>query len=272
MESGYYALRISIRAILLRGCSHKTQTRAISDSILLHFLYLEEDVPKILNLKGITTSISIPFLLILLFLIPRIAPAEDRPRVMFMIAEQNIGDKIFTYWWSRYSRHVAIVTPHTAIVAGETGIERQTDIQHQRFDFSVGETILKEEFLNTGFDVIDIASVSDKIKVSEAYGVLDIAKQATLELGKDVSADIVITGKIIARRGPTDTGSNVGTYMADITATAFRVKDGLVLASGRESGVARHISEITGGSQAIERASQKLAKKMIEQMNTKLGK
>ena len=229
-------------------------------------------MPKMRNLKSITTRISIPFLLILIFLSPRMATAEDRPRVMFMVAEQNIGDKIFTYWWRRYSRHVAVVTPFIGVIANETGIERQTDIQHQRFDFSVGETILKEEFLNTGFDVIDIASVSDKIKVSEAYGVLDIAKQATLELGKDVGADIVVTGKIIARRGPIDTGSNVGTYMADITATAFRVKDGLVLASGRENGVARNISEITGGSQAIERASQKLAKKMIEQMNTKLGK
>ena len=224
------------------------------------------------NLKSITTRISIPFLFILLLLPPRIVYSEDRPRVMFMIAEQNIGDEISTYWWSRYSRHVAVVTPFTGVIASETGVERQTDIQHQRFDLSVGETILKEEFLNTGFDVIDIASVSDKIKVSEAYKVLDITKDATLELGKNVNADIVVIGKIIARRGPADTGSNVGTYMADITATAFQVKDGLVLASGRENGAARHISEITGGNQAIERASQKLAKKMIEQMNTKLGK
>ena len=191
------------------------------------------------NFNGTTTRVSISFLFILLLLAPRIVFSEDRPRVMFMIAEQNIGDKIFTYWWSRYSRHVAVVTPFTGvIIANETGIERQTDIQHQRFDLSVGETILKEEFLNAGFDVIDIASVSDKIKVSEAYKVMDLAKDATLELGKDVGADIVITGKIIARRGPTNTGSNVGTYMADITATAFRVKDGLVLASGRENGVA----------------------------------
>jgi len=224
------------------------------------------------NLKSITTRIFIPFLFILLFLPPRIGYSEDRPRVMFMIAEQNIGDKIFTYWWSRYSRHGAVVTPFTSVIASETGVERQTDIQHQRFDLSVGETILKEEFLNTGFDVIDIASVSDKIKVSEAYKVLDITKDATLELGKDVNADIVVIGKIIAKRGPTATGGNVGTYMADITVTAFQVKDGLVLASGRANDVARHISDITGGNQAIERASQKLAKKMIEQMNTKLGK
>ena len=222
-----------------------------------------------LNLKGVTTKVSI-FLFILFALSPRVAFSEDRPKVMFMIAEQNIGDKVFTYWWSRYSSNVAVVTPFTGIVASETGVVRQTDIQHQRFDLSVGEAILKEEFLNTGFDVIDVASVSDKIKVSEAYKVMDLAKDTTLEIGKDVGADIIVTGKIIAKRGPINTGSNVGTYMADITATAFRVKDGLVLASGRANDVARHVSEITGGSQAIERASQKLAKKMVEQMNAKL--
>lgn len=203
---------------------------------------------------------------------PRIASSEDRPKVMFMIAEQNIGDKVPVYWWSYFSSQVGVITPFSAIVGGGTGVVRQTDIRHQRFDLSVGETILKEEFLNKGFDVIDIASVSDKIKVSEAYKLLDLRKEATLEIGKDVGADVVVIGKIIAKRGPTDTGSNVGTYMADITATAFRVKDGLVLASGRANDVSRHISEITGGSQAIEKVSQKLATKMIEQMDTKLGK
>lgn len=207
---------------------------------------------------------------VFLLILPRIVFSEDRPKVMFMIAEQNIGDKVFTYWWSHYSTHVVTATPFSGAAVSESGVVRQTDIQHQRFDLSVGESILKEEFLNTGFDVIDIASASEKIKVSEAYKVMDLSKNTTIELGRDVGADIVVTGKIIAKRGPTNTGSNIGTYMAEMTATAFRVKDGRVLASGRANDVARHVSEITGGSQAIERAAQKLARKMIEQMNEKL--
>lgn len=231
---------------------------------------LEGDV-QMRHLKGIAVKISVSFLFILLLLSPRVASSQDRPSVMFMIAEQNIGEEVAFYWWSQFSVEIDRSTLHSDRSIIVDGVKRETDIRKQRFDLSVGETILKEEFLNEGFNVIDIASVSDKIKVSEAYKTLDITKDATLELGKDVNADVVVTGKIIARRGTTDTGSNVGTYMADITATAFRVKDGLVLASGRENGVARNISEITGGSQAIERASQKLAKKMIEQINKKIG-
>ena len=203
------------------------------------------------KLKEITIKNFTAFLLMILLLSPGIASSEERPSVMFMIAEQQIGQEIFIYWWGLFSREI--------------------DFKAQNFDMAVGETILKEEFLNEGFDVVDISNVSEKITVSEAYDIVDLTKKATLEIGKDVGADVVIKGKVIARRGPTNTGSNVGTYMADITATAFQVKDGLVLGSGRASGVSRHISEITGGSQAIEKASQKLARKMIEQINRRIG-
>lgn len=202
------------------------------------------------KLKEITIKSLTAFLLIILLLSPGTASSEAQPRVMFMIAEQQIGQEIFIYWWGLFNRTI--------------------DIKAQSFDMAVGETILKEEFLNEGFDVIDISNVSEKITVSKAYNIVDITKNAAIEIGKDVGADVVIKGKVIAKRGPTNTGSNVGTYMADITATAFQVKDGLVLGSGRANGVSRHISEVTGGSQAIEKASQKLASKMIEQINEKI--
>lgn len=203
------------------------------------------------KLKEITIKNFTAFLLMILLLSPGIASSEERPSVMFMIAEQQIGQEIFTYWWGRFSREI--------------------DFNAQSFDMAVGETILKEEFLNEGFDVVDISNVSEKITVSKAYNIVDLTKDAAIEIGKDVGADVVIKGKVMAKRGPTNTGSNVGTYMADITATAFQVKDGLVLGAGRANGVSRHISEITGGSQAIEKASQKLARKMIEQINRKIG-
>ncbi len=203
------------------------------------------------KLKEATIRNFAAFLLMALLLSPQIASSDERPSVMFMIAEQNIGQEIVVYWWGLFSSKL--------------------DIKAQHFDLSIGETILKEEFLNEGFDVIDISNVSDKITVSEAYKVSDLTRAAAIEIGKDVGADVVIKGKVLAKRGPTNTNSNVGTYMADITATAFQVKDGLVLGSGRANGVSRHISEVTGGSLAIEKASQKLARKMIEQINRKIG-
>ncbi len=176
--------------------------------------------------------------------------SENRPSVMFMIAEQNIGQEMIIFWWGWFSREV--------------------DFKTQEVDLSVGETILKEAFINEGFDVIDVSNVSEKIKVSKAYKIADLTKDAAINLGKDVGADVVVKGKVIAKPGPKNAGSNVGTYIADMTVSAFQVKDGRVLGAGRGHGTARHISEITGGSQAIERAAQATAKKLIEQINKKI--
>lgn len=171
--------------------------------------------------------------------------------MMFMIAEQNVGQEIVIYWWGVFSREI--------------------DFKAQQFDLSVAETILKEEFLNEGFDVIDVSNASDKIKVSKAYKIADLTKDAAIELGKDVGADVVVKGKVIAKAGPKNPGSSVGSYIADMTVSAFQVKDGLVLGSGRGHGTARHVSEVTGGTQAIERASLKVAAKLIEQINSRMG-
>ena len=180
---------------------------------------------------------------------PQKAYAADQPSVLFMIAEQNIGQEGVIYWWSWFSSSVDIVA--------------------KQIDLSVAETILSEEFLNADFNVIDVASVSDKITVSSAYKIADITKTTAIQLAKDVGADIVVKGKVLAKMGPKSSASNVNTYIADITASAFRVRDGLVMGSGRGHGVARHISEVTGGTNAIENAARELSEKLVTQIQSK---
>ncbi|MFY9271167.1 MAG: hypothetical protein WAO55_15595, partial [Candidatus Manganitrophaceae bacterium] len=63
--------------------------------------------------------------------------------------------------------------------------------------------------------------------------------------------------------------SNVGSYLADMTATAFRVDNGAVLGAGKGHGVARHISEMTGGTEAIEKASKEVAEKLMTQISNR---
>ncbi|KPJ96511.1 MAG: hypothetical protein AMJ53_00550 [Gammaproteobacteria bacterium SG8_11] len=188
-------------------------------------------------------------LLLFVTVVPQKAVAADKPSVLFMIAEQNIGQEGVIYWWSWFSS--------------------SADIVAQQIDLSVAETILSEEFLNADFNIIDIASVSDKITVNSAYKVADITQTVAIQLAKDVGADIVVKGKVLAKEGPKNSSSNVHTYMADITASAFRVSDGLVMGSGKGHGVARHVSEVTGGTNAIENATRQLAEKLVSQIQSK---
>ncbi len=171
---------------------------------------------------------------------------SGKPRVLFMIAEQNVGQRYYVFWWWGKSEY-----------AGE------------EVDLSIAETTLKEEFANNGFNVVDISAVTGRLDISKAFRMADLTDDGARSIGRQFGAEVVIKGKSIAKEGPRTRGSSVGSYLADMTATAIRVDNGQVIASGRGHGVSRHISGITGGTEAIERAAKELAGKMIDQIVTK---
>ncbi|MBI1911314.1 MAG: flagellar assembly protein T N-terminal domain-containing protein [Deltaproteobacteria bacterium] len=167
----------------------------------------------------------------------------EKPRVLFMIAEKNIGHKYYTFWWWGKSEF-----------KGET------------VDISAAETSLKQIFLNKGFNVVDMSGSTESFVVEDSFKVEDLTKDGAKQIGKKLNAEIVVFGKAMAKEGPRTPESAVGTYLADITLQAVRVDDGGVLASASGHGAARHISEITGGSEAIQKASSELGEKLIEQI------
>jgi len=171
----------------------------------------------------------------------------EKPRVLFMIAEQNIGQE-YIFWWGWWGK---------------------SEVRGQQFDMAASETALKEEFINKGFNIVDISVAAGKIEVSNAYRITDLTDIGAREIGRKLGAEIVIKGKALAKEGPRTSGSSVGSYIADITASAIRVDNGAVLASARGHGVSRHISEVTGGTEALERAAREASGKIIEQITAK---
>lgn len=170
----------------------------------------------------------------------------EKPRVLFMIAEQNVGQEFYSFWW--YGK---------------------SEFKGQHYDMAASETALKEEFLAKGFNLVDSSVATGKIEVSNAYRIADLTDSGATSIAKQLGAEVVIRGKAIAKEGPRTSGSNVATYIADISASALRVDTGGVIASGRGHGVSRNISQITGGTEALERAAKELAEKMIDQITTK---
>lgn len=170
----------------------------------------------------------------------------EKPRVLFMIAEQNIGQEFYVYWW--YGK---------------------SEFRGQSYDMAASETALKEEFLAKGFNVVDSSAATGKIEVSNAYRIADLTDSGAVSIGKQLGAEVVVKGKSFAKAGPRIPGSNVGSYVADITATALRVDNGSVIGSARGHGVSRNISEVTGGTEALERAAKEAAGKMVDQITAK---
>jgi hypothetical protein len=172
-----------------------------------------------------------------------------KPRVLFMVAEQNIGQEIAVFWWSWWGRGA--------------------EFKGQMVDMAVSETALKEVFLGKGFNVVDISASTGRFEVSNAYRIADLTNDGAREFGRKLNAEVVITGKALAKEGPRMAGSQVGSYLADVVVTAIRVDNGQVLASARGEGVARHVVQHTGGNQAIEKAARVVADKLIDQITAK---
>ncbi len=170
-----------------------------------------------------------------------------KPRTLFMIAEQNIGQEVYVFWWSWFGSG-------GAAFAGQT------------VDQAVSETALKEEFLNKGFNVVDISSATGKFQISNAYRIADLTNDGAREFGKKLNAEIVIKGKALAKEGPRTPGSSVGSYLADITLSAIRVDNGQVVASARGNAAARHVAQHVGGNEALDRAARSVSDKLIEQI------
>ncbi len=173
-----------------------------------------------------------------------------KPRTLFMVAEQNVGQEILLYWWGYWGKG-------GAAFAG------------QSVEMAVSETVLKEEFLNRGFNVIDISAVTGKFEISNAYRIADLTDTGAREIGRKMGAEIIVKGKALAKEGPRTADSAVGSYLADITLSAVRVDNGQVLASVRGNAVARHVAQHVGGNQAIENAARQVADKLVEQITAK---
>ncbi len=172
------------------------------------------------------------------------------PRVLFMIAEQNIEKTHFTYWWSWWR-----------------GAE--SEYRAEVVDVAASETRLKDIFASSDFYVVDPSAVTGEIEISDAYRLEDLDVTGATSFGTALGADIVVKGKAIAREGIKIAENPLGIYMADVTAAAISVEDGRVLASGRGHGVSRHISPTTGAIEALEEASEELALDLIEQIETR---
>ncbi len=174
-----------------------------------------------------------------------------KPRTLFMIAEQNVGQEILLYWW------------------GTWGARGGAAFAGQSVEMAVSETVLKEEFLNRGFNVIDISAVTGKFEISNAYRIADLTDTGAREIGRKMGAEIIIKGKALAKEGPRTAGSSVGSYLADITLSAIRVDNGQVLASVRGNAAARHVAQHVGGNQAIENAARQVTDRLVEQITAK---
>jgi len=161
-----------------------------------------------------------------------------KPRIMILIAEQNIGQQSYSYWWGQ-----------------QRGVQA---------DLTIAENTIMDRFREKGFDFVDHSVQSKDIKVTPAFQVVALNDRAAITLGKDADAEVVIVGKALAKSVGSIAGTSMKSVQANVSLRAIQTDDGRVISSGTEHAVAVHIDEVTAGAEALKKASVKFADKMID--------
>jgi hypothetical protein len=161
-----------------------------------------------------------------------------KPRIMVLVAEQNIGKQSYTHWWGH---------------PGKAGA-----------DFNIAENTIMERLREKGFDLVDPNAQMRNIKVPPALQVADLNDSGAVTLGRETDAEIVIVGKAMARAGGFISGTSMISAQANISLRAIQIDNARVLSAGSENAAAVHIDEVTAGSEALKKASVKICGKMME--------
>ena len=160
------------------------------------------------------------------------------PRVMFIMDEQNIGQ-------SRDRYHYLSV------------------------DMTISENTLLNKFIENGFECVDPATVRQNLQQDQALAVLQGNTKMAAALAKTLGAEVIITGKAIAKVA---TGINLGgmkSCQANVTARVIKADVATVIATGSQHAAYPHIDEITGGTEAIKKATNKMASDLINKITKK---
>jgi len=165
-----------------------------------------------------------------------------KPRTMILVAEQNIGQEWHAWWWWSPG-----------------------NVHASQSDMNIIDNTLMDKFNEKGFEMIDQQAASQEIKVTQAYNVQDLSAQQAKTLGSMAHAEVVITGKGLAKLYG-NVGGGLKSVQADLSLRAVRTDTGQVLATATTHAAAVHISEITAGNDALKKAASEAA----DQLTTKI--
>ena len=154
------------------------------------------------------------------------------PRVMFLIDEQNIGQSLDRY-------------------------------HYFEVNMTAAETAMMNEFLQKNFDVVDPATVRQNKERDAVLAAINGDRKAAAAIGASLDAEVVVTGKAIARVATGINLAGMKSCQANITARVIDADVGTIIATGSKHAAYPHIDEVTGGTMAIEKAATALADELI---------
>jgi hypothetical protein len=160
----------------------------------------------------------------------RVIEAVERPRILFMVSQRDIGENRSKAWWE-----------------GTAGMGRL-----------VAEATLQQHFIDNHFLVVDHA-----LKEPAGPIPLDPSDSQATAVGRDYDAEVVILGQAVVKDAGLIEEFDLHSYRAEISVRAIQVDNGHVLASANAGVAAPHIDPLAGAHVALKNASEKLGNALV---------
>ncbi len=143
------------------------------------------------------------------------------PRILFMVAERNVTDADFTYWW------------------GDRRLRSRT----------ISEGALAATLKATGFEIIDLPDLTSPLSLPVNAPEADL-----VALAGRLGADVLVSGYGTAEAAPNTMGGDTKAYEAVFEARAFDVRTGQPIGRTRQKSVVSGQDGVAGGREALSGA------------------
>ncbi len=160
---------------------------------------------------------------------PGLPHAENMPRVLFLIAEQDLADDSPQYWWG------------------------ENEMPPNAFS----EKAMAEKLKAKGFTVLEHG-----YRVSDGGGSFSVSYQPELDnqeavsIGERLKADVVIVGKSVVYKVSDLMESSVGSFSGTASVRAIRTDTWEEIASSLQTAIKKNEDESAGGQAALTAAGE----------------
>ncbi len=176
---------------------------------------------------------------------------KNMPRVMIVVAEQNVGSERYTSWWSPMG-------------AG-------TDVHAGLADLGITENSLMKFLTEKGFHLVDHGMKTGQVKIAGAYQIDNLSNNTIRDIGRLYEAEIVIYGKALAKLGGAVLETSMKSAQADLALRVVNTDTGQVIASVSDHGAAIHPNEVTAGTEALRKTTATAAEDLVRQIMNRWG-
>lgn len=165
---------------------------------------------------------------------------KNKPRVMIMVAEQNVGMHYYSFWWGVKAGHA---------------------------DIGITENTLMEKLAQKGFNVVDHAVKAGNVELAKPYRIESLSDKAVQTIGNLFDAEVVIYGRALAKLAGSVMGTSMKSAQADVSLRAVNTDNGQVIAASSYHAAAVHPSEVTAGANALKIATESIADQLVAQIS-----